>query len=140
MEQDLKPGDHELKFSSLSSKMSPGGLVVKNLPSKDGDTGSVPGGGSKIPQAAGQLSLSATNEPVFSGTCVQELERGLRAATESPQQSSSVPQLGPDAAKETFKNKKNPKCHHQSHQSWGNFSLFFRCCLFFLKYVLLTYS
>ena len=98
MEKDIKPRDHELKFSSLTSKMSPGGLVVKNLPSKDGVTGSVPGGGYEIPQAVGQLSLSATNETVFSGACVQQLERGLRAATESPQQSSSVPQLGPDAA------------------------------------------
>ena len=29
----------------------PGGLVVKNLPSDAGDTGSIPGRGSKIPQA-----------------------------------------------------------------------------------------
>ena len=45
------------------------------------------------------LSLSAANEPIFSGTRVQQLERGLYAATESPQGASSVPQLWPDAAK-----------------------------------------
>ena len=129
MEKDIKPGDHELKLSSLTSKMSPGGLVVKNLPSKDGDTGSVPGGGSEIPQAAGQLSLSATNEPVFSGTRVQELERGLRAATESPQRSSSVPQLGPSAAKETFKNKK--KTSPSKSSELGQFLIFLRMLFIF---------
>ena len=34
-----------------------GGLVVKNLPSKAADAGSIPGQGTKIPRAAGQLSL-----------------------------------------------------------------------------------
>ena len=34
----------------------PGGPVVKNLPSNAGDMGSVPGGGTKIPHAVGQLS------------------------------------------------------------------------------------
>ena len=34
-----------------------GAPVVKNLPSKAGDTGSIPGPGTKIPRAAGQLSL-----------------------------------------------------------------------------------
>ena len=36
----------------------PGGPVVKNLPSNAGDTGSIPGQGTKIPHAVGQLSLS----------------------------------------------------------------------------------
>ena len=35
----------------------PGGPVIKNPPSKAGDVGSIPGGGSKIPHAAGQLRL-----------------------------------------------------------------------------------
>ena len=35
----------------------PGGPVVKNLPSDAGDAGSIPGRGTKIPHAAGQLSL-----------------------------------------------------------------------------------
>ena len=34
-----------------------GGLVVKNLPSNAGVMGSIPGQGTKIPHATGQLSL-----------------------------------------------------------------------------------
>ena len=36
----------------------PGGLVVKKLPSGAGDMGSNPGWRTKIPHAAGQLSLN----------------------------------------------------------------------------------
>ena len=36
------------------------GPVVKNLPSNAGDAGLIPGQGTKIPRAAGQLSLRAT--------------------------------------------------------------------------------
>ena len=39
----------------------PGGLVVKNPPSNAGDVGSIPGRGTKIPHAVGQLSPRATN-------------------------------------------------------------------------------
>ena len=43
----------------------PGGPVVKNLPSNVGGAGSIPGWGTKIPQAMGQLSPCATaTEPV----------------------------------------------------------------------------
>ena len=43
----------------------PGGPVVKNLPSNAGDVGYIPGRGTKISQAAGQLSLhTATTEHV----------------------------------------------------------------------------
>ena len=35
----------------------PGGLVVKTPPANAGDTGSVPGQGTKIPHATGQLNL-----------------------------------------------------------------------------------
>ena len=38
---------------------SPGGPVVKNLSANAGDAGLIPGEGTKIPQAAGQLSLCA---------------------------------------------------------------------------------
>ena len=38
----------------------PGGPVVKNLPGNAGDAGSIPGQGTKIPHAAGQLSPRAT--------------------------------------------------------------------------------
>ena len=43
----------------------PGGPVVKNPPSNVGDTGSIPGQGTKIPHAGGQLSpCTTTTEPV----------------------------------------------------------------------------
>ena len=46
----------------------PGGPGVKNPPCNAGDAGSIPGPGTKIPQAAGQLNLSTTTtEPVHSG-------------------------------------------------------------------------
>ena len=38
----------------------PGGPVDKNLPTIAGDTGLIPGRGTKIPHAKGQLSLYAT--------------------------------------------------------------------------------
>ena len=42
----------------------PGGPVVKNPPSNAGDVGSIPGRGTKIPHAVGQLSSrAATTEP-----------------------------------------------------------------------------
>ena len=44
----------------MESRDFPGGPVVKNLPSNAGDSGSIPGGGTKIPHAVGQLSPCAT--------------------------------------------------------------------------------
>ena len=42
----------------------PGGPVVKNLPSSEGDAGLIPVWGTKTPHAAGQLSpRAATTEP-----------------------------------------------------------------------------
>ena len=38
----------------------PGGPAVKNPPSNEGGSGSIPGQGTKIPHAMGQLSLGAT--------------------------------------------------------------------------------
>ena len=44
----------------------PGGPVVKNLPSNAGNTGLIPGWGTKIPRAMGQLSRHAiTKEPTY---------------------------------------------------------------------------
>ena len=40
----------------------PGGPVVKNPPSNAGDVGSIPGRGTKIPHAMGQLNLHATTK------------------------------------------------------------------------------
>ena len=42
-----------------------GGPVVKNPPSNEGDMGSIPGQGTKIPRAAGQLNPHTTiTEPL----------------------------------------------------------------------------
>ena len=87
----------------------PGGPVVKNPPSNAGDVGSIPGRGTKIPHALGQLSPHATTtelarlskrdcvpqtaEPTRSGArapqlerepCMSQLERSLSAATKDP--------------------------------------------------------
>ena len=43
-----------------NKKQDPGGLVVKSLPANAGDMGSIPGPGTKIPHAVGQLSPHAT--------------------------------------------------------------------------------
>ena len=40
----------------------PGGPTVKNPSFNAGDAGSIPGWGTKIPRAAGQLSLHATTK------------------------------------------------------------------------------
>ena len=62
-----------------------GGPVVKNLPSNAGDAGSIPGRGTKIPHAAGQLSLCATTtEPLCSRACMPQLERSPCTATKDP--------------------------------------------------------
>ena len=49
-----------LKKKRKNLRDCPSGPVVKN-PSNAGDVGLIPGGGTKIPHAAGQLSPSATN-------------------------------------------------------------------------------
>ena len=51
--------------------------MVKNQPSNAGDVGSIPGRGTKIPHAAGQLSPRATNYRAHacSGALVLQLER-----------------------------------------------------------------
>ena len=50
------------KYSSVGD--FPGGPVVKNPPSNAGDVGSIPGQGTKIPHAIGQISPGAcTLEP-----------------------------------------------------------------------------
>ena len=46
----------------------PGDPVIKNLPSKAAHGGSIPGWGTKIPHARGQLSPElASTEPIHSG-------------------------------------------------------------------------
>ena len=49
-------------FITINEWDFPGGPVVKNLPSNAGDTGLIPGWGTKIPHAVGQLSVCAQLE------------------------------------------------------------------------------
>ena len=86
------------------------------LPSNAGDMGSIPGQGTKIPHAVGQLSLCATTteimhlnwrarvlqtaEPTCSEGCVTTREKPTHCNERSlmPQRRSHMPQLRPDAA------------------------------------------
>ena len=93
---------------------------MKNLPSNAGDMGLIPGWGTKIPHATGQLSPHATiielrglnkrayvlqtTEPMCAGACGLQLKReNLHATTrEKPagcNEGFRVPQLRPNAAK-----------------------------------------
>ena len=87
----------------------PGDTVVKNLPSNAGDAGLIPGWGTKIPHAVGQLSPRATTtelmhlnertrvlqttEPTHAGARVPQLEREDPHATtrEKPAQLNKDP-------------------------------------------------
>ena len=61
---------------------SPGGPVVKNLPYNAGDAGSIPGQGTKIPRAAGQLIPCATTTEL---TCLKwRREKPHTATREKP--------------------------------------------------------
>ena len=110
---------------SKTERDFPGGPVVKNPPYNAGDAGSIPGRGTKIPHAAGQLSLPASarahvsqsTEPTLSGARAPQLERENPHATTkekpvgcneepTPQGRSRMPQLRPDAAKKKKERKK----------------------------------
>ena len=52
--------ERERKSENICGGDFPGGPVVKNPPSNAGDAGSIPGWGTKIPHALGQLSVGAT--------------------------------------------------------------------------------
>ena len=81
-----------------------GGPVVKNPPSNTGEAGSIPGWGTKVQHAMGQLSpRAATTEPTCSGAREPQLE-SPRAATREPVRSGAhTPQLerSPRAATKT---------------------------------------
>ena len=66
--------------------------MVRNPPSNAGGAGSIPGQGTKIPHAMGQLSpRAATTEPTCSGAHAPQLERSLRVATKSPHTTTKEP-------------------------------------------------
>ena len=53
--------------------------MVKNLPCNAGDTGSIPGWGTKIPHTTGQLSLRATitEKPVHHGSKIKKKKKQI---------------------------------------------------------------
>ena len=62
-----------------------GDPVVKNPSCNAGDASSIPGWGTKIPHASGQLSpCTAITEPMRSGALAPQVERSLCAATKNP--------------------------------------------------------
>ena len=72
-------------YVKLYKKDFHSGPVVKNPPSHAGDAGLIPGRGTKIPHAAGQLSpCTATTEPTRSGACAPQLERSPCTARKDP--------------------------------------------------------
>ena len=74
-----------LNIKTKTTSTITSGPVVKNQPSNAGDSGSIPGRGTKIPHAEGQLSLSAaTTEPTRSGARVPQLERRPHAPMKDP--------------------------------------------------------
>ena len=73
----------EINFNKILFRYFLGGPVVKKPPSNAGDMGLIPGWGTKIPHAIGQLSPSAAiSEPTHSGAWVPQLD------TEKPTHSS----------------------------------------------------
>ena len=86
-----KPSICKKKKKKPQYRDFPSGPVVKNPPSNAGDARSIPGRGTKIPHATGQLSPRATitelarlnkkahvpqtTEPTCPGACVPQLER-----------------------------------------------------------------
>ena len=88
-------------FKNLCFWDFPGGPVVKNPPSNAGKAGSIPGRGTKIRPAAGQLSQCATTtEPARSGAHATPREKPTRHNKISymPQGRSHMQQLRHDAA------------------------------------------
>ena len=87
----------------------PGGPVVKNPPSNAGDVSSIPGQGTKIPHAEGQLSPHATTrEPVcrnYRAHVLWSLHATTREKPVRRNERAHVPQLRPDAAKNKQTNK-----------------------------------
>jgi len=62
--QDALNNNHQSFHKNQMPWDFPGGPVVKNPPCNAGDMGLIPGWGTKIPHAAGQLNLStATAKP-----------------------------------------------------------------------------
>ena len=74
----------------------PGGPVAKNPPSNTGDAGSIPGRGTKIPRATGQLSPPQLLSP---HATTREKPARYNEEPLRHNERSHVLQLRPDAAK-----------------------------------------
>ena len=78
-----------LELESVDCRDFPGGPVVKNPPSNAGDMGSIPGWGTKIPHAVGQLSPRAATTEL---ACLKERAR-MPQTTEPMCPGARAPQL-----------------------------------------------
>ena len=101
IELPYDPAIHIGKNKNTNSKRYvwdfPGGPVVKNPPSNAGDMGLIPGRGTKIPHATGQLSLhAATTEPAHSRAHMPQL-------------------LSPHALEPACRNEEPARCSERSH-------------------------
>ena len=68
--------------------------MVKSPPSSAGDAGSIPGGGTRVPHATGQLSQrAATTEPACSRAHAPQIESQRATTTEPMLPGACVPQL-----------------------------------------------
>ena len=111
-----------MAFKNMKYRNFPGGPVVKNPPSNAGDTGSIPGGGTKIPHAAGQLSPCVTTTEL---TCLNERAH-LPPTTEPTHARAHVPwslrtttrerkTCTPQVGRSLRTTTKSPRCNERSH-------------------------
>ena len=80
--------------------------MVKNPPSNAGDADSIPGRGTKIPHAVGQLSPCATTtESARSGDQAPQLEGSPRATTKDPAYHNEDPACSTKTRRSQINNK-----------------------------------
>ena len=90
--QGIRENPQALKLIKDSYRDFPGSLMVKNLPYNAGDMGLIPGQGTKIPHATGQLSPCATTtEPMHPGACAPQLKKRKKSKIHTPQQEERSP-------------------------------------------------
>ena len=94
---------------------SPGGPVVENLPSNARNVGSIPGRGTKIPHAVGQLSLRPTttelaclNERAHMPQMTEPMRPGAR--TPQPERENPHASTREKPNQTACRNEKDPAC------------------------------
>ena len=105
------PTIDEFHYKEIQLRDFPGGPVVKNLPSNVGDVGLIPGQGTKIPHAAGQLSLRTTTTEL---TCLNERVR-VSQTTEPTHPGAWAPKLERENPHTTTTEK--PSCRNEKPTS-----------------------